>query len=536
MVPGAYDELLSDAFCLGLADLPAGDLFIQTVSGNYSLIVSTRSDIWHHLRGPGRLILGTKLIFAFGSNFRAAIRAYQSRLVEAGIIHIPSRSPQKEAVMTSPQLNTWGDQVMNRTLSAALDDKALTGMYERMQRIGLRPKMFVIDDKWEGRYGNLKHDSQRLPHFEDFLARLRQDGLKIGLWAAFMRCENPAELGLTTENMLHDVKGQPLKRGPYYLLDFTQPEVQRGLRERARQFIRSYRPDLIKFDFGYEIPSLAQAAPRDMNFCGERMLSKGLEIIVSAMREENPDIVVMYYSLSPLLNNYIDLHSPDDLWVNAGEYDLEANRRFYFSSILAEIGLPTYGSGGYDWGAMPEIWFDSVLLGSLGSIAPLGRDERGFTPTPERIVKYNGLSQLIRPATRFRMEVKSYSHPFAATRAAHASSWARYEQEELVGVALRDRAWPEVGLQSTAPVVIVSRDPVGLHTTRRLGVVPYGDGELQLKHSGQEKRVDVRWHLATGATEEGQATISGGILQLAFKERTESGALVEWIEITLGEK
>ena len=131
--------------------------------------------------------------------------------------------------------------------------------------------------------------------------------------------------------------------------------MQKGLRGRARRFIRRYQPDLIKFDFGYEIPSLALAAPQDMNYAGERMLLKGLEVVVEAMRQENPDAVVMYYSLSPLLRKYIDLHSPDDLFDNCGEYEIEANRRFYFSSALAEIGMPTYGSGGYDWGSMPQI-------------------------------------------------------------------------------------------------------------------------------------------------------------------------------------
>ena len=50
----------------------------------------------------------------------------------------------------------------------------------------------------------------------------------------------------------------------------------------------------------------------------------------------------------------------------AGDYDYEANRRFFFSSLLGELGIPTYGSGGYDWGTMPNIWFDSALIGTAG--------------------------------------------------------------------------------------------------------------------------------------------------------------------------
>jgi len=333
--------------------------------------------------------------------------------------------------------------------------------------------------------------------------------------------------------MLRSIDGKPIRRGRYYLLDYTQSEVQAGLRERARRFIRRYRPDLIKFDFGYEIPSLALAAPRDMNYAGERMLLKGLEVVVEAMRQENPDIVLMYYSLSPLLNQYIDLHSPDDLYVNAGEYDLEANRRFYFSSVLAEIGMPTYGSGGYDWETMPAIWFDSALIGTLGSLQPLGVDERGATGTPERIAKFNGLSHLLRPASQFRIEVFGDRPVFAATRAAHATSWARYEGDELVGVALRDRAWEQAGIETAAPMVIAARGKAGLRSAQQLGLVPFGDGQLKLKHDGANGRFTARRHLFGGGSEDGYATIADGFLKLAFKEHADSGKPIEWIEIDL---
>jgi hypothetical protein len=530
---GALTDGLSDAFCLGLASLPAGDLFVLTSNSAHSLIVSTRSDIWHHLRGPGPLELGAKMVFAFGSDFRGAIRSYYTRLVEAGIVEVPPKSSRKEAAMAAPQFNTWAEQVATDTAGRNLTERALTGTYDRMRALGMRPGMFVIDDQWEGTYGNLQHSAERLPGFEQFLARVRADGLRVGLWAAFMRCENPAELGLTPANMLRGVDGKPIRRGRYYLLDYTQPEVQAGLRERAQRFIRRYHPDLVKFDFGYEIPSLALAAPRDMNYAGERMLLKGLEVVVEAMRLENPDIVLMYYSLSPLLNKYIDLHSPDDLFLNAGEYDVEANRRFYFSSVLSEIGMPTYGSGGYDWETMPAIWFDSALLGTLGSLQPLGTDERGNTGTPERIAKYNGLIHLLRPASKFHIEVLGGGPVFAPTRGAHASSWARYEGDDLVGVALRERAWPSAGIEASAPLVIAARGQGGLHGAPQLALVPYGEGELKLKHDGANGRFAARRHVFGGGSEEGYATLTDGVLKVGFTERTSSDKPIEWIEIDL---
>ena len=187
--------------------------------------------------------------------------------------------------------------------------------------------------------------------------------------------------------MLHLADGTPLIVGggdpKYYILDFTQPEVEKVLRAQAKKFVERYQPDLVKFDFGYELPPLSVAAPKDMRWAGERLMLKGLEVIVGGMREANPDIAVMYYCLSPLFREYFDLHSPDDLFMAAGDYDYEANRRFFFSSLLGEIGIPTYGSGGYDWQTMPAIWFDSALIGTLGSLNSFVGDEEDEMPTPD---------------------------------------------------------------------------------------------------------------------------------------------------------
>ena len=59
--------------------------------------------------------LGAKLVFAFGPDFRGAIRSYYARLVEAGIVQVPRRSPRKEAAMAAPQFNTWAEQVATDT-------------------------------------------------------------------------------------------------------------------------------------------------------------------------------------------------------------------------------------------------------------------------------------------------------------------------------------------------------------------------------------------------------------------------------------
>ena len=544
-VKSSLTKYLSEAFCCGLAELPNGDLFLETREGRHSLIVSYRSDLWENMHGPGQLTLGARLYWAVGRNYFEAIRAYYRGLVHSGVIQKKTNSPRKNAVALSPQFNCWGAEVAIEKEGAKLDEATLYSFYKDLKASGLKAGMFVIDDKWEGKYGSLEHSADRFPHFEEFREQVRADGLHFGLWAAFMRCQDPSDLGLNVSHMLHLADGKPLISGGgdsnYYILDFTQPEVEKVVRARARKFAERYRADLVKFDFGYELPPLSVAAPKDMAWAGERLMLKGLEVVVKGMREANPDQVVMYYCLSPLFIEYLDLHSPDDLFMAAGEYDFEANRRFFFSSLLGEIGMPTYGSGGYDWVTMPEIWFDSALIGTLGSLNSFVGDERDAVPTPQQIAKYNGLCQVLRTSNAFSIEPVDADY-LGATRGAHSPSWARFENGELVGVALRTRRLNgQCGsakfrdiVQASASVVAASKTSDGMATANKLAVVPYGEGELVIQRGGaQTSQAAVTRHYFGGKSKESRIGIRGGTLRLPLRERDEEGTPLEWIELNI---
>ena len=195
-VKSSLSQYLSEAFCCGLAELPNGDEFLETRDGRHSLIVSYRSDLWRNLHGPGRLDLGAKLYWAIGPNYYEAIRAYYRGLVAAGIVQKKVNSAKKNSVALSPQFNCWGAEVAIGKEGANLDEAALNSFYNGVKASGMKARTFVIDDKWEGKYGKLEHSAERLPHFEEFRKQVQADGLHFGLWAAFMRCQDPADMGL----------------------------------------------------------------------------------------------------------------------------------------------------------------------------------------------------------------------------------------------------------------------------------------------------------------------------------------------------
>lgn len=545
-----YTDGRSEAFACGLADLPGGDLFLQLYEGKSSLWIDYRSDLWKHYGGPGRLTLGATLFWSVAPDYYHAFAAYYRGLLNAGIIHRHRNSAHKTAVSLTPQFCTWGVQVERNKGGDHLDEVFLNGIYEELKASGLKAGLFSIDDKWEGTYGKLEHSVERLPHFEQFLEKLRSEGYKIGLWAALMRCERPSDLGLTEDQMLKLPDGKPYRAEfsglHYYILDFTQPAVAKVLGDLARRFVRRYKPDLLKFDFGYELPAVGIAAPQDKEWSGERLMLKGLEVVITAMREKSPDLVVMYYNLSPLFLDYFDLHSPDDLYMAAGEYELEANRRFFFSSLLGPLGIPTYGSSGYDWASASSIWFDSAAVGTLGSLNDFQGDEQGESASTELIAHYNGLTQALRATDTFEiLPFDTVSE--APTLGAHARSWARFEGGQLVLLAYRP---PIPGgeaalsstrdvdsrvkgvLRATAPVVVASKSSQSISNSDRLVIVPQGGGEMVLRRqSGNTAKIVS--HFFGGAIEHGEALVEAGQLRMKLQMQNQEGKPLEWIDVTI---
>ncbi|MCQ3939402.1 MAG: hypothetical protein DPW18_20515 [Chloroflexi bacterium] len=408
-------------------------------------------------------------------------------------------------------------------------------IFGKLQRSGMRAKTFVIDDKWEGMYGELKHDPERFPNFENLLNNIRTQGYNIGLWAAFLRCQNPAALGLDESHLLQTHEGKPLwldhQTSRYGIFDVTQPKVQAALRERAKDFIRRYQPDLIKFDFGYELPSLDVAAPQDMTFAGERLLQKGLEVIVGAMKEENPDLVIMYYGLSPLLIDYYDLHSPDDLVYCIGDYDLESNRRIFFSSLCGELGMPTYSSSGYDWDSAIDIWFDSVASGSLGSLHCFDGDENGEKPSARHIAKFNGINSLVRKEAHFTTK-PIHAKWQGGLRAGFSPSWERIENGKTVLLALRTHHFDGKPIptgcndviQSNLMLVIAALDDESIGESSHIGIVPFGDGRCSIKSKYSHAKI-IEHHF--NGKRSGSRLTFNDQLTLKFVQHE----TLEWVEI-----
>jgi hypothetical protein len=153
------------------------------------------------------------------------------------------------------------------------------------------------------------------------------------------------------------------------------------------------------------------------------------------------------------------------------------------------------------------------------------------------------LAQALRPSNTFSIRPIGADY-ISPTRGARTPSWARLQNNEVVLLALRHGESLEgVGAaefediaQITASVVVASRTGDGIQRAARLAVGPYGDGELRIQRPGDEgKHAEIIEHGWGGRTENRSGVaVENRKLVIPFRERTNQGSPVEWIEVNVG--
>ena len=82
-------------------------------------------------------------------------------------------------------------------------------------------------------------------------------------------------------------------------------------------------------------------------------------------------------------------------------------------------------------------------------------------------------------------------------------------------------------------MVVAARSSGSIARAAQLGVVPYGDGELSVKHEGAATSAHATEHYFGGGHMPLQVAVENGSLRVPLRERVEDGSLVEWIDISI---
>jgi hypothetical protein len=470
--------------CLGAGDVMDGALSLTLESSSACLHLLYREDLWGAPE-PKRRVWQSPLRVAWA---RDPWRAYQKFFSSFNSLRVVQSAPLK------PQWNSWGDFKKNiYDLRALADWTAAMGA-----------GILGLDDRWESFVGSGEPDRKRFPQFVDDVNYVKAQGLSLGFWQPAGWIDNPEKAGLSHQDLIVGVDGQPRRAGwdtnprsrSHYCLDPSSPGAVQFLRRRTINLMEKYRPVLLKLDFGYGLPSPNAGVPREPSLRGERYSLRLLEIIAEAARSINQDVAIEYYSLHPLVRTIADVIALDDLG-DAGNEEARGHSQWSVWSALGGSKSNIMASSGYDWNADAEVVLNSAAIGVPGAV--LSRTMEDGSPVPSRFLNRRmALNRWHRRTTDWS-PLWLNSSPGGYLQDPLMRCFGRVEQiggeNRLTALVLREKDKQRLSKDALNGITwqgcwaLIAQDDQDIYKSRRLACLPIDGRALQIPRSSRPDRV-----------------------------------------------
>ena len=467
--------------CFGAGSVPDAALTLQVRSSSGGLEWLYREDLWGAPAGSTREWTNPLWLSWDDLAWRAYRRYFRTLAPAVG-------AAPKSAHHLRSFWCSWGDIRLSRyDLPASVD-----------QAVRFGNELVIVDESWTSFPGSDEVHTGRLPNFESDIAYFRAHGIAVGLWQAIIWIGDYEKVGLTREDVLHTIDGDPVRANwgidPHdpkkfaFCLDPSSPRALAYLKRRTEKFMKLYHPVLLKLDFGYGVPGPDACAPRNPSLRGERMAWTLMKTIGDAARAIDPNVTIMGYSLNPLWDRVQDLISMDDLG-DSGNYEKAGHGHWsVWAALAGDRGTPVVTSSGYDFEPDEEILLNTAVVGVPASVFATRMPDGQSLPEDLRLRRL-ALARWHRRATRWEpLWLDSTPGDFSAEP--QPRNWGRCELFEgewcLTALALREpsqraSADPVLrGVRWTGRWALIAQDDHDIFSSTALAVVPFGSGQIQL--------------------------------------------------------
>ncbi len=225
------------------------------------------------------------LVITAGDDAFAALAAYADWLYEAGGCRRTERA-QVPRWWLGPFFCGWGEQSFHTpgNVFAGANQKAYTAMSERLDAFGLKPTAIIVDDKWQGQYGELLPDPAKWPDMRAFTDAEHAKGRKVVLWLKSWDNE-----GLSSEESVKCLCTP-------YGADPTSPVYRRRIQETMRRLLSSepgcFNCDGFKIDFANCMPLGRNLATHERGVYGIELLKRLMALFYESAKAVKPDCLI----------------------------------------------------------------------------------------------------------------------------------------------------------------------------------------------------------------------------------------------------
>ena len=237
--------------------------------------LSAWCNLYGRLAGPGRPLTMEELVVIRGQTFAECAEAYAHHVAGRAGARVP-----KATVGGWSDWQYWREEKTEKDLLESLPVLA------KLRRQGFPIRYLIVDGGWCDHASEWLSPCPKYPSgMKKIAARLRRDGLELGLWLApYLTNVHTNVVKQHPEWLVLDAaKDEPLTRktsnvGPCCMLDFTAPGALDWLRNVVRTFVRDWKIGYLKLDG----PSLAHYLGgrfHDDSFTPIEVIRRGLEVI-----------------------------------------------------------------------------------------------------------------------------------------------------------------------------------------------------------------------------------------------------------------
>jgi hypothetical protein len=235
---------------------------------------------------------------------------YVRFLEEQGLVDLSTQADRPEW-WSEPIVCGWGAQChLGNLTKQRAPDLATQENYVKFaaafEAKGLKPGIFVIDDKWSSAYGTCEADPKKWPDLKGWIAGRHAAGQKVLLWWKAWDAE-----GLPDDQCVRNAAGLGITADP------SNPAYEATLRKAVRLMLskEGYDADGFKVDFSARTPS-GPGLTRHGKEWGAELLHKLLWILRDEAKKVKPDALVMTHTPNPYFASVTDMIRLND--VNTG--------------------------------------------------------------------------------------------------------------------------------------------------------------------------------------------------------------------------
>lgn len=194
----------------------------------------------------------------------------------------------------------WGEQSYLSTGNNkdAANQKNYTMMSNRLDELGLKPSVIIIDDKWQKEYGVLLPDPEKWPDLRSFVDTEHAKGRRVLLWMKSWDKE-----GLSPEEC---IKSNSTLKGA----DPTSPVYQKRIKETMHKLLSDepgcFNCDGFKIDFLSTLPTGKDLEIHEPGVYGIELQKRLFKLIYESAKAVKPECLINSSTCHPYFSEVTD--------------------------------------------------------------------------------------------------------------------------------------------------------------------------------------------------------------------------------------